>query len=45
VHAYGVSQKREKLTFRVTGVVITFSALFVAAAASVFGSARMGFGL
>jgi uncharacterized protein len=39
-HAYGVSQEPETLTFRVTGVALTFAAIGVAAVACFIGAIR-----
>lgn len=33
IHAYGISQERENLRFRVTGMVMTFSTIVIAAVA------------
>ena len=45
VHAYGVSQTREILAFRVTGMMMTFTVLLVAAAACMFGALSRGVGI
>ena len=38
VHAYGLSQEPENLRFRLIGMVLTFTALTVAAAAALIGA-------
>ncbi len=44
-HAYGVSREKEDFRFRVAGMILTFAATLVAAAACILGSAALGFGL
>lgn len=38
VHAYGVSQAKETFAFRATGMVLTFTAVAIAALACAFGA-------
>lgn len=44
-HAYGVSRGKEDFRFRVAGMILTFTATLVAAAACLLSSAARGFGL
>jgi len=45
VHAYGMSQARERFAFRVSGVATTFAVLAVAAIACLSGGLRQFLGL